>query len=203
MPTTSSAVRSTTGVILAGGASSRFGGNKALALLEGRPLIAHVADVLASVFTDLLLVTNTPAPYRFLGWPMVADSRPNQGPLAGIQAALRTMATDQACVVACDMPRIRADLLTLLANQPGNWDVALPWLASGPEPLCAVYRKSCLPIIDDQLGRGQGAIYLALNQLCLHRLTATEIVPICGDLSLLRNINRQEDLLVLQPAEGD
>ncbi|MFZ5759564.1 MAG: molybdenum cofactor guanylyltransferase [Thermodesulfobacteriota bacterium] len=202
MPTTSSTVRSTTGVILAGGASSRFGGNKALALLEGRPLIAHVADVLASVFTELLLVTNTPESYRFLGWPMAADIRPGQGPLAGIQAALRTMATDQACVVACDMPRIRADLLTLLAGQPGNWDVALPWLASGPEPLCAVYRKSCLPVIDDQLGKGQGAIYLALDQLCLRRVTAAEIVPLCGDLSLLRNINRQEDLRALLPAAG-
>ncbi|OKY77057.1 MAG: hypothetical protein BM485_00660 [Desulfobulbaceae bacterium DB1] len=194
---------STTGVILAGGASSRFGSNKALAMLDGRPIIVHAADVLSQIFTHLLLVTNTPETYRFLGWPMAGDIHPGQGPLAGIHAALQTIQTEQAFVVACDMPRINAGLITSLCNMPGDWDVALPWLQTGPEPLFAVYRKSCLPVIEKQLAAGQGKIRLALQQLNLLKISETEILPLTCDLLTFHNINRTDDLKILLEKERD
>ncbi|MFH1217837.1 MAG: molybdenum cofactor guanylyltransferase [Pseudomonadota bacterium] len=192
---------STTGVILAGGASSRFGSNKALASLDGRPIIAHAADILSQIFTHLLLVTNTPDTYRFLGWPMTGDIHPGQGPLAGIHTALQTIQTEKAFVIACDMPRISAGLITHLCNLQGNWDVALPWLETGPEPLFAVYRKSCLPIIEKQLAAGHGKIRLALQQLNLLKIDETEILPLTHDLLTFHNINRTDDLTFLQEKE--
>ena len=85
------AAEKTTGVILAGGASSRFGSNKALALLRGRPIISHVAAVLEKTFHSHLLVTNSPETYQFLGWQMTTDIHPGQGPLAGIHSALQAI----------------------------------------------------------------------------------------------------------------
>ncbi|MDH3360081.1 MAG: NTP transferase domain-containing protein, partial [Desulfobulbaceae bacterium] len=63
-----------TGVILAGGASSRFGSNKALAVHDGQPLISYAAAILERLFPQQLLVANTPEVYDFLGWPSVCDN---------------------------------------------------------------------------------------------------------------------------------
>ncbi|MBU0909443.1 MAG: molybdenum cofactor guanylyltransferase [Proteobacteria bacterium] len=187
----------TTGVILAGGASSRFGSNKALALLHGTHIIRHVASTLENLFPQHLLVTNSPDTYRFLGWPMVGDIHTDSGPLAGIQAALHNMVTAQAFIVGCDMPIIDSRLISYLCNLAGNWDAAVPWLDAGPEPLYAVYRKSCLPVIDRQLREKKGKIRLTLEQLKLHKVTEQEVLAITGDLTTFHNINRVGDLQFL------
>jgi hypothetical protein len=92
-------IQNITGVILAGGRSSRFGSNKALAMVDGKPLIRHVADLMSSLFAECLLVTNTPVEYRFLSLPMTSDHYRDSGPLAGIHAALLQINTDRAFVV--------------------------------------------------------------------------------------------------------
>lgn len=197
MPSDSQIIAETTGVILAGGASSRFGSNKALALLQGNHIIQHVATVLENLFPQRLLVTNTPETYRFLGWKMSGDIHIGCGPLAGIHAALTHISTPQAFIVGCDMPNVAPNLIGFICNLPGDWDVALPWLESGPEPLYAVYRKSCLPVITKQLQAKQGKIRLALQLLKLRKVTQQEVVAITGDLTSFHNINRLEDLQLL------
>src|SRR5262245_65701091 len=72
-----------TGVILAGGKSSRMGQNKALMSLGGKRLVDRVVEVMRSVFDDLLMVTNTPDMYADLGLPMVRDVWPDQVSLGG------------------------------------------------------------------------------------------------------------------------
>ncbi|MCK9295440.1 MAG: molybdenum cofactor guanylyltransferase [Desulfobulbaceae bacterium] len=205
MPAGITITAETTGVILAGGTSSRFGSNKALALLHGTQIIRHVASVLEDLFPQHLLVTNSPDTYRFLGWRMIGDIHAGSGPLAGIHAALHHMTTPQAFVVGCDMPIIDNRLIAYLCNLAGNWDAAVPWLAAGPEPLYAVYRKSCLPVIDRQLREKQGKIRLTLEQLKLHKVTEQEVLAITGDLTTFHNINRLGDLQLLlekEPGRG-
>ncbi|MEW6521301.1 MAG: molybdenum cofactor guanylyltransferase [Thermodesulfobacteriota bacterium] len=197
MPVAASITAETTGVILAGGASSRFGSNKALALLQGRHVIQHAATVLTKLFSQLLLVTNSPDSYRFLGWRMTDDIYADSGPLAGIHAALRTITTPQAFIVGCDMPNLDSRLIAYLCNLAGDWDAALPWLDAGPEPLYAVYRKSCLPVIERQLQARQRKISLALEQLRLRKVSQQEVLGITRDLMTFHNINRMGDLQLL------
>ncbi len=184
----------TTGVILAGGASSRFGSNKALALLNGRPLISHVASTLENIFGDLLLVTNVPETYAFLHWPMTGDLYSGGGPLAGIHAALQTISTEQACIIGCDMPFVQSGLIRYMCALPGNWDAAIPWHNRGPEPLCGVYRKSCLPVMEKHLNAGQKKIRIALEKFHLRKITEQEILEHAPDLNIFHNINRRVDL---------
>lgn len=129
------------GVILAGGKSSRFGSNKALALHQGATLIQTITRRLAGLFPETLLITNTPEDYGFLGWPMAADQYQNCGPLAGIHAALRTISQPRAFVCGCDMPLLNPELIRFLCELDGDHEVVLPWLPEGPEPLYAVYSK--------------------------------------------------------------
>ena len=72
-----------TGVILAGGQSSRMGQNKALMSLGGKRLVDRVVAVMRTVFHNLLIVTNTPEVYADLGLPMVGDVWPEKGSLGG------------------------------------------------------------------------------------------------------------------------
>lgn len=182
------------GVILAGGKSSRFGANKALALYQGLPLVQRIANCLAPLFPETLLVTNTPEAYGFLAWPMTQDRFQNCGPLAGIHAALSTISQPAAFVCGCDMPLVHPALVRFLCAQLADNDLVLPWPATGPEPLYALYSTSALPLIEEELVRGQHRINSLHRELRTRRVTESEILKILPDLSTFKNINRQHDL---------
>lgn len=184
----------TTGVILAGGRSSRFGANKSLALYRGKPLISHVAESLERIFPELLLITNEPETFAFLGWPMTGDYYPDCGPLAGIHAALKTIETEQAFLIGCDMPLIRPAFITALCSLPGDWEAVLPWHQSGPEPLHAVYRKSVHAFLENQLAQGNYKLIEILRALRLRIVETEEIKALGGDPSVFYNINQKKDL---------
>ncbi|MHB1014371.1 MAG: molybdenum cofactor guanylyltransferase [Desulfurivibrionaceae bacterium] len=182
------------GVILAGGKSSRFGSNKALALHQGAALIQGIARKLAGLFPETLLVTNTPEDYGFLGWPMVADHYHNCGPLAGIHAALRTVSQPRAFICGCDMPLVNPTLIRFLCELDGDHDMALPWLDEGPEPLYAVYSKNGLAVIEAHLAQKQCKIGTLYEKLRIRKVTAEEILQILPDFTTFQNINHQHDL---------
>ena len=182
------------GVILAGGKSSRFGSNKALALHQGDALIQTIARRLAALFPETLLITNTPEEYGFLGWPMAKDLYPDCGPLAGIHAALRTVSQPRIFVCGCDMPLVNPDLIRFLCELEGDHDIVLPWLDEGPEPLYAVYSKNALPIIEEQLAKKQYKIGRLFDTLRIRKVTPEEILQVVPDLTNFQNINHQHDL---------
>jgi len=182
------------GVILAGGKSSRFGSNKALALHQGAALIQGITRKLAGLFPETLLITNTPEAYDFLGWPMAGDHYLNCGPLAGIHAALRTISQPRAFVCGCDMPLVDPNLIRFLCELPGDHDVVLPWLPEGPEPLYAVYSKKGLPVIEEHLAKKQCKIGSLYETLRIRKVSAEEILQILPDLATFQNINHQHDL---------
>ncbi|MBU1405344.1 MAG: molybdenum cofactor guanylyltransferase [Proteobacteria bacterium] len=182
------------GVILAGGKSSRFGSNKALALHQGDALVEGISRRLAALFPETLLITNTPEEYGFLGWPMAKDLYPDCGPLAGIHAALRTVSQPRIFVCGCDMPLVNPDLIRFLCELEGGHDIVLPWLDEGPEPLYAVYSKKALPIIAEQLSNKQYKIGRLFDTLRIRKVTPEEILRIVPDLTTFQNINHQHDL---------
>lgn len=182
------------GVILAGGKSSRFGSNKALALHQGTALIETITRRLAGLFPETLLITNTPEDYGFLGWPMASDQYQNCGPLAGIHAALQTISQPRAFVCGCDMPLVNPELIRFLCELPGDHEVVLPWLPEGPEPLYAVYSKKALPVIEEHLAHNQCKIGMLYDKLRIRKVTAAEILQVLPDFTTFQNINHQHDL---------
>lgn len=184
-----------TGVILAGGASTRFGSNKALAVHQGRPLITHVAATLEGLFASRLLVTNTPETYAFLGWPSVGDCFLGAGPLAGIHAALGAVKTSYAFIAGCDMPFISERLVRLLADlTSGDWDVVVPCPGGRPEPLYGIYHRRSLAAIEASLSRGERKIGFVLHSLKVRRVGEEELLSVLPDLGTFLNVNRPMDL---------
>ncbi len=145
----SSTPQAITGVILAGGQSSRMGQNKALMSLGGKRLVDRVVEVMREVFRDLLMVTNTPEVYADLGIPMVRDVWPEKGSLGGVYSAIYHVITPYCLVVACDMPFLNAAVLRYLITQMADYDVIIPDVLDELQTLHAIYSKACLQPIEN------------------------------------------------------
>lgn len=139
------------GVILAGGQSRRMGTNKALLELEGETLIARLARRFSAWFPQVVIVTNNPELYDFVGLPMVSDRIPGLGPLIGLEAGLRASRFENAFFCAVDMPFVDQGLVRYMLDQAGGYDIVVPFLNGDHEPMHAVYSKGCLPAITQSI----------------------------------------------------
>ncbi|CAM3630020.1 molybdenum cofactor guanylyltransferase [Cytobacillus oceanisediminis] len=132
---------SITGIILAGGHSSRMGENKALLQIGGKTVIERIANQLASMSSEMIIVANNQEEYQFLGLPMVSDQWKEKGPLAGIHAGLTASNTLKNLIVACDMPFISTELGKILLKKLDTHQAAVPEIEGRLHPLYAAYRK--------------------------------------------------------------
>src|SRR5947209_11223204 len=118
-----------------------MGRDKALLEIAGIPLALRVASEIAKVCGSVSLVGD-PLKYAALGLPVVPDAFPDEGPLAGIEAALRCTPADWNLIVACDMPALNVGVLENLFAALGTdseADCAVPQYPDGrTEHLCAV-----------------------------------------------------------------
>ncbi|MCF6290447.1 MAG: molybdenum cofactor guanylyltransferase [Desulfobacterales bacterium] len=189
-----------TGVILAGGRSSRFGRNKALAELSGRPLIEQVAATLCPLFPSCLVVTDTPGQYRFLDLPMINDVFPDKGPLAGIHAALEASGEERVFIAACDMPFLAPELVRYLCKLSRESDslAVVPRLSRGPEPLCAVYHRDAAGLFAHRLGRDLGSVADALARIQVRWVAEAELLSVVPDLKSFVNLNYPGELDAVQ-----
>ncbi len=187
------------GVILAGGASARFGAPKGLATVGGTRIVDRVAGALRGVATELLLVANDPAAGGWLpGVPTVSDARPGGGGLSGVHAALAHTGRP-VLAVAWDMPFVSSALLGALRERgeaAGAW-ACYPESDSpvGMEPFCAYYAPACLPPLQAALaegGVGGAAFARALPRAAW--LSRAEVRAFGDPSRLLLSVNTPTDL---------
>jgi molybdenum cofactor guanylyltransferase len=164
-----------TGVILAGGRSSRMGKDKAALVLDGRPLIARVVERLRQALDSAFIVGAEDLAALQPGAPIIPDERPGLGPLGGMATALAAAHTEWIFLVACDMPFIQPALVRHMAAialaAPQAQAVALR-SPGGLEPLHAAYRRDIAPIVAQALR----APHPSMRGL-LGRLRVIEIAP--------------------------
>ena len=141
------------GIVLAGGQSSRLGTDKSFVNMNGQPLIEQIVAKLARLSDDVIIVTNSPEKYDHLEARLVGDIYPGKGALGGIYSGLRAVANAQSLVVACDMPFLDLNLLRYMILLARGHDVVIPRIGGFPEPLHAIYSKICLEPIDRLLTR--------------------------------------------------
>jgi molybdopterin-guanine dinucleotide biosynthesis protein A len=156
----------TAGFVLAGGNSSRMGRDKAL-LDDGRgPMLTRAAAAVQQAAGRVTLI-GPPERYAHLGFPVVADLRPGNGPLGGIETALSITESEWNLIVACDMPNLAAPALARLLEFATGTEAGCVMGSSGTgvEPLYAVYRRDCLPAVRAALDRGVRKITGALEPL--------------------------------------
>ena len=184
-----------TGVIQAGGKSTRMGGRpKALMELGGRRIIDRVVEVLRAATPDVLLVTNTPELYAALGLPMVADVFPDHGSLGGIYSGLKAAAGDAAFTVACDMPFLLPEVARLVIDRAGLADVVVPKIGEQFETLHACYAKACLGPMESRLREGRLKIVGFSDEVRVLAIAEAEVARFREPAVVFMNVNTPEEL---------
>ena len=143
------------GIVLAGGKSSRLGRDKALEVLDKESLVKQVISRLSTLSSEIIVAV---APEQVVSFArtqpairVVADLYPGKGPLAGICTGLSAANTPYSIVVACDMPFLNQFLLRYLVELSPAFDIVVPRVEGKSEPLHAVYSRDCLAPIEHML----------------------------------------------------
>ena len=165
-----------------------MGRDKALLPYRGTTLAQSVAAAVRAV-TETVRVVGSPLHHAYLGYPVVVDVYPGEGPLGGILTALQQTSADWNLIVACDMPGLEADFLRRLLDtaEHSSGDALVPAGPSGRlEPLCAAYHRRSLQGLYTAFARGVRKIAAALEEV----RTITWHVP---EVSCFQNVNTPED----------
>lgn len=166
------------GLVLAGGRSVRFGGEKAVAELDGRPLLLRAADRLRAVCTRVAISVRRGSEAEALalaqGLPALYDAPGDaEGPLAGVAAGLRwaeELGARSLAVTPCDAPLLPDDLFVRLI-ECAEGGAALAETSRGPEPLCAIWPVAALPAVRELLAaRGHPPTWQVLDRLGARRV---------------------------------
>jgi molybdopterin-guanine dinucleotide biosynthesis protein A len=193
-------------IILAGGASSRMGSDKRRLLLwgaSGPTLLEHVLAVAGHICGERIVVLNDPATWADLDARLVQDAYPDSGPLGGVASGLAAMSAERAIVLACDLPLLRVELLQGLIESSDGYDATLPLRHGEPngprnhlavEPLLAVYARSCLPVFDACLRRGERRMIAPLAELRVNTIPPDVWQTWDADGRSFLNLNRPADL---------
>ena len=188
-------IKSITGVILAGGKSSRFGSNKALVSINGSRLIERVITVMKSIFEKLVIITNNPEDYSFLALQTHKDLIKGLGPIGGIYTGLNKIKDHKGFFVACDMPYINEKLIRHIIAVRGDFDAVIPKIDWRLEPLHALYSKSCLSKLKELIDSGVYQTNRSFKNMNIRYVNEEEIREHDPQLNSFININRPGELL--------
>ena len=168
-----------TGILLVGGASTRFGSPKALARLDDETLAERAWRVLGDACDERLAVGKAEEGLE-LPFPVVDDGSPTRAALVGIVAGLRAARSETAVVLPVDVPLVTSEILRELAAACADAAVT----QAGPLP--AAFRRSALPVLERRLDEGRLALHEALAELDTRHIGVDE--------TLLANVNTPDDL---------
>jgi molybdopterin-guanine dinucleotide biosynthesis protein A len=171
-----------------------MGFNKALLDIGGRPLISLLADRVRPVAGVVIISSNDASSYGFLNLPVVRDKFRDHGPLAGFHAAMTHYVCPLYIMLACDLLNIRAEFLQSLISFAEGFDAVIPRTRDGvTHPLCAVYRRTCLPVVERALESAANKVVLSFidDSLAVKWLGPEEGRFADADLA---NLNTPEDL---------
>jgi molybdenum cofactor guanylyltransferase len=192
------------GILLAGGRSSRMGKDKALLPLPGNQnhsFVEHLASLLALFCREVLLVVRDPAQmleYEALvpgGIRILTDETPDNGPLMGLYTGLRAMrpASSHGLALAVDMPFVQPALISYLLSQPLTGELLIPLVEQKPQVLLAVYPRTALPQIRTCLLEGRRDPRSLLSVCSVHYLEELQLRRVDPQLRSFVNVNTPEE----------
>jgi molybdenum cofactor guanylyltransferase len=187
------------GYVLAGGGSTRFGRDKALVEVGGRPMLERMVELLRRVAKEVKIVA-APNKYAKFGVTMVEDQWPGEGPLGGIVTALEDAARNTAppewnLILSCDMPFLTPEWLAFLGERAvrSKAEVVFPHSASGPEPLCACWQTAAAAKLRTGFESGVRKVTEGIALLRAEVLDEADLKRFDDEGRLFWNMNTAED----------
>jgi len=160
-----------TGIILAGGKSSRMGTEKGFVMYKNKAFIQHIIEAIQPLVDKIIIVSNNPD-YDILKLKRVPDLIENAGPLAGVYTGLSFSETKNNLVISCDVPLINSETLSLLIDHVDNDTDVVQLKSRGKSmPLIAMYKKQSANVFLTLLNEGERRLRVAIKQLKVTTIT--------------------------------
>lgn len=154
-----------TGIILAGGKSTRMGEDKGLIVYNKQPFIQHVINALEPIVSEIIIVSNNPE-HDVFAEKRVEDLIPNSGPIAGLYTGLYYSKTEENLVLSCDIPLISTSVLNALINASDKTINCVQIESNNKAmPLIALYKKQCKDTCFTLLEQGERRLKALTRQL--------------------------------------
>lgn len=186
--------------IQAGGKSSRMGQDKGLVPFLGQPLVQRLLERVRGLTKDVVVITNHPKEYRFLGVPLFVDRLPGRGALGGLYTALsaaQQLGAQAVGVIACDMPFASPAILEASCHilQETGVNAVIPRSDQGIEPFHAVYCPSaCLPLVEAALRADQWRVDSWFSRAHIHFIPTEETLKYDPSKLAFYNVNTMQEL---------
>lgn len=179
-------------LILAGGKSSRMNGNnKAFLKYKDKTFIENIISEL-DIFDKIYISVDSKEKYKDLNYELIEDEFQEIGPIGGIYSALKVVKEDYVFVIACDMPKIKKNLIEILINsiEPEDKCVVFKDDEGRVYPLGGIYSKKSLPIIKEMIDNKNYKLQNLVKKLDGKVLSISE----CNlDHELFINVNNPEE----------
>ncbi|MFA5974060.1 MAG: molybdenum cofactor guanylyltransferase [Lentimicrobiaceae bacterium] len=186
-----------TGIILAGGKSSRMGAEKGLQELCGKPLIHYAIEALSGLCNTIIISSSSDA-YHSLGYKVVADVFPGIGPMGGIYSALKQSETERNLVLSCDLPFVSEELMSYILENSTGYKVAVPWRGDQHyEPLCGFYHLSILDQINAFIENNNYKLPDIFDEIRINKLVINSELNFYQE-NLFLNVNSKHDLTLAE-----
>ncbi|QRN86603.1 molybdenum cofactor guanylyltransferase [Clostridia bacterium] len=191
------------GIVLAGGKSSRMGRDKARLNYGNKDFIERSIMTLTPV-SDVVYVSCGPIyQYQEYGAPVIVDDIQDTGPLGGMVTVMREVQADIFLFLPVDTPLIPTALYECLLQNMEGYDAVIPELHDFYEPLCALYRKSCLPYMEKAIKAGKRKIKSFYPDIHIKALKEEELEHI-GNLDVLfLNVNEHKHYLHMKRLKNE
>lgn len=180
-------------IILTGGKSSRMGRSKALLPFANEPLIVHIVRILGRKFKQIIIVAAPDQALPVLPAKVVRDEVAYQGPVGGIYYGLRATTGTAAFVTSCDAAFLSLPFISFLQSKILNYDVVAPYWQDRFQPLQAVYRRTVLPLLKEQLKRGELRPIFLYDKVRTYKVSEEEIRRFDSEGLSFFNMNAPED----------
>jgi molybdopterin-guanine dinucleotide biosynthesis protein A len=178
-----------TGIILAGGKSRRMKKNKLLLQIDKKLVIETIVEKLKIVFDDVFIIGNSSLDRRFSGARLVKDMVSEKGPLGGIYTGLSVSQSKYNFICGCDMPFLNIDLIQYMVRKKTDYNVLIPKYGDCFEPLHAVYSKSIIPVIKEEIEQGTSSIQSIFPKVKVEYITEKEMEKFGNWREFFFNIN--------------
>ena len=181
-----------TGIVLAGGKSSRMGSDKSKMILNGKTLIEYSIDALRPLCEKIVISSNKII-YDSTGCEVWPDELPDGSPMIGIYSCLKHSLTEINIILSCDMPLINPLLLEYLLSNSNDFDITVPIHGNNLiEPLCGIYKKSCIDVLKGFIDQSNYRLNECIRSTS-HRLVTIDSQTPGFSENQFSNINTRED----------
>jgi len=184
-----------TGIILAGGKSTRMGADKGFILLNEKPFVQYSIDALQPLVSEIMIVSDNPD-YDTLGLKRINDITKDAGPVAGISSGLEASSTEYNLILSCDIPLITSEILKNLINEIDDTSEIIQVESNGKTmPLIALYKRQVKDTFNKLLVADERRLRVAIKTCNSKNIILEKEHEFCT-----MNVNTKNDLKAVEDA---